>query len=674
VTVRGPAAPPGRQPALDGLRALAILVVVAYHARVPAIAGGYIGVDVFFVLSGYLITGILLREHAATGTISIADFYARRARRLLPALSLMLLATSAVAWTAFHDARFRQSVGTQTFTSSLFIQNIYLIWSKQDYFAEATAPSPLTHTWSLSVEEQFYLFWPLLMIVTLGYAKRRSAAWPVPLVVVLLCVLSFISAQVSRAAPTVAFYSPLSRIGEVGVGALIAWWLVRGDLPKTSGLAAWAGVAGVLGAAVLFDQQSIATPWQFVLPVVSGGVIIIAASAAPRSIVPRTLSSTPLTWIGERSYGWYLWHFPALVMTRELFPNSSTAVAVAAGGSLLAAHLSYRLVETPIRRQTLSIVSTTRRTLLAGMSCVTLMAGFGLTVRDYASRQVVDGGFQRWLHARCAQSPRRELGLGAVCEVGSQDPTAKRILLWGDSHARHFAPLVDSLGKALGFRATVRWLGGCAPLFSPLPMLIANPEKCRRTNDSIFTVLTKKATPFAGVVLAARWSFYFGMPPRDSSRLANFYSRLGDWDTASVRRLTGHVAERTVARLGSVGVPVLVLAQVPEWRHAGDQCGTAPYHACADSESILEQFDRGSVSALRRATGANANARLALLGQLFCHAGRCGPERNGENVYFDANHLTVSGALGLTGDLRCAFEDLLASSRRLAGACPVLAR
>jgi peptidoglycan/LPS O-acetylase OafA/YrhL len=340
------------RPDIEGLRAVAVILVVLDHVfGTPT--GGFIGVDVFFVISGFLITGLLLREHERTGTISFAGFYARRAKRILPAAGVVLVVTVAASYVVYFGVRSTQ-VLWDGLASLLFVQNWHLIRSGTDYFAAGGASSPLQHFWSLSVEEQFYIIWPWVIIAVLAWAVRRGAAKrrAILVVVSLAIALSFgWSVWESYATPAWSYFSLESRAWELGVGALIA---ILGPRLKAlrAGARPWmflAGFAAILGSAFLITPATpFPGPWG-AIPVAGTGLILIAGeTASGRWMWPLT---NPVSrYLGRISFSIYLWHYPVVILLTSLSPRSPLLVnLVALAATLLLSVLSYGLIEKPFR-------------------------------------------------------------------------------------------------------------------------------------------------------------------------------------------------------------------------------------------------------------------------------------------------------------------------------------
>jgi peptidoglycan/LPS O-acetylase OafA/YrhL len=348
---------------IQGLRAVAVLLVVLAHAGVRFLEGGFVGVDVFFVLSGFLITGLLLAEARKNGSVSLLDFYVRRARRILPAAALTLLVTDVAAFLILNFVRADEAVRDSLWAAG-FASNLRFAARGVDYFAQGDPPSPMLHFWSLSVEEQFYFVWPLLLSIALfgvAVGRRRRAGAPrerhLLVVVVALAAVSFVfSIQLTATQPVAAYFSPWTRAWELGLGATLAVCAATlGRTPAAVKLVlGWAGLTAIALAAVVFSE---ATPFPgsaALLPTVGTALAIVAGMGGrnPRLGVARLLALRPMLIVGDRSYAFYLWHWPVLILAGAYVGEelSVSAKLLLMLGAFLLSCVSYALVENPIRR------------------------------------------------------------------------------------------------------------------------------------------------------------------------------------------------------------------------------------------------------------------------------------------------------------------------------------
>ncbi|MFC3688050.1 acyltransferase family protein [Aquipuribacter hungaricus] len=531
-----PAAVDSRRGDVEGLRAVAVVVVVLFHAGVPGLYGGYVGVDVFFVLSGFLITGLLLAEVRRTGTVSLRGFWARRARRLLPLATLVSLVTLAASWLLLTPLEVRQ-VARDAVWSGLFAMNLLLARDGVDYLAD-DAESPYQHYWSLGVEEQFYVVWPVavVLLVLVGglLARRRGRPAPrgrgtgdLPVLLVPLTVVAVLASfawgvwQTAQSQP-LAYFEPWSRGWELGVGALLAI-----AAPALAGLpgrvreaAAVVGLAAVLLAALVLDEGTPFPGTAALLPVL-GTAAVVAAGTGGTTRLGALLGTAPMRTLGRLSYGWYLWHWPVLV----LGPRALGGDPGLAGRLLLSlvalglAWTTYALLEDPVRRHAL-LVRDPARSLAVGALCVALAAGTGTVsaalvpeVRGTAApvapvataeaEQVQVGALdEAGVREAVAQAEQLQ-GLpanldpvledaqddaararsedriscmvavehedvsrepGGSCVFGSHPDGATTVVLTGDSHAYQWYPAMSQVAERRGWRLVVMTKAGC-PLY-----------------------------------------------------------------------------------------------------------------------------------------------------------------------------------------------------------------
>ena len=477
---------------VQGLRAVAVLLVALAHAGVSFLAGGFVGVDVFFVLSGFLITGLLLAEAQATRSVSLVQFYVRRARRILPAAALTLVVTDIAAFFLLNLVRARTAVH-DSLGAAAFAANFRYAARGVDYFARSEPPSPLLHFWSLSVEEQFYFVWPLLLSVALlgVFARQVLHTRRLLVAVVLLSVASFAwSVHATAAVPAAAYFSPFTRAWELGAGAAIAVaapWLGRLPVPART-VAGWLGLAAIGFAAVVF---SAATPFPgaaALVPVLGAALVIVAGlgEGSSRLAAGRLLALRPLGFVGDRSYSFYLWHWPVLILAVEYeggaLPLGVKLVLVV--GAFLLSCVTFALVEDPIRKGT----RTVRRT--------------GLVV-----------------------------ALSAAAVAGA----ASAALAGIDREQARFEQRYDSsLGSARLVSATVDWRASSGSVLAPV---VAAVEAARR-NDPIPTPLSPPIDDLA------QYSAAVGPPSAciahdSSARVTEKICRVGDVSSSKVIVIMG---------------------------------------------------------------------------------------------------------------------------------------
>jgi peptidoglycan/LPS O-acetylase OafA/YrhL len=368
---------------IQGLRAVAVLLVVVAHAGIGFVSGGFIGVEVFFVVSGFLITGLLLSEARRSGSVSLLGFYVRRARRILPAATLTLVATDIVAYVLVNFVRAHETVDDSLHAAG-FAANFHFATSGLDYFAQGEPPSPLLHYWSLSVEEQFYFVWPLLLSLTLfGMAwilgrTARSHERRLLSVIGTLTALSLgYSVYLTATSPITAYYSPFTRAWELGLGAILA--VATAALTRLPGpvkvVLGWFGIAAIAVAAIVFSDSTPFPGTAALLPTLGTACAIVAGMGdrISRLGIGRWLGLRPMSVIGDRSYAFYLWHWPVLILAAAYAGHalSLTVKFELVAGAFLLSCVSYALVENPIRRRVRSRSSTVAVVLV----CAGVFAG-----------------------------------------------------------------------------------------------------------------------------------------------------------------------------------------------------------------------------------------------------------------------------------------------------------
>ncbi len=349
------AKPPVRRfrPDIQGLRAIAILLVVLYHAHVPGIRGGYVGVDVFFVISGYLITSQLVREVAKSGRLSLTRFYLKRVRRLLPSAVIVIVGTLGVAW-AFAPPLLSKSLSVDGIFAALYTLNYRLAVEGINYQNAGAAPSAFQHFWSLGVEEQFYLFWPLLIVFAVMLTRRW---WQDLLPVFLLAVIVvslYISQYLLAADAPMSYFSVESRAWEFGVGAIVA--LAAEMLARMRpNIRLWISLSGL--AAIIFSGFFYTDATQFpgihALVPVLGTALVISAGCGTRIRSEAILDNRVMQWLGTVSYPWYLWHWPILILAPYIWPQVTFTWIVNLGlmvFALLLAAATYYVLELPVRK------------------------------------------------------------------------------------------------------------------------------------------------------------------------------------------------------------------------------------------------------------------------------------------------------------------------------------
>ena len=367
------------RPDIEGMRAIAVGLVLLFHGYGKPFTGGFVGVDVFFVISGFLITSLLLHEQIKDGRISIGRFYARRVRRILPASALTVLATIVAAYYLLGFISGNEVASDAKWTA-VFAANIHFALVGTDYLGSQLPPSPLQHMWSLGVEEQFYLIWPglfLLLAVIVRLSRRRNVlhVLAASLLVVIGASLAWSVIQTSSNA-TWAYFSPLTRAWELALGALIA--VIGPTISRVPNrwvyqVAALLGLAGIIVSALTLTPSMPYPGWAVTIPVVGTALLIGAGCGNPQTVIGRALSVRPMQWLGARSYSLYLWHWPILMIAAQYaghhlstWQNSGLLL-----GAVAASAITFRLVENPVRNSRV-LKSRTGLTLAIGVVLILL--------------------------------------------------------------------------------------------------------------------------------------------------------------------------------------------------------------------------------------------------------------------------------------------------------------
>jgi peptidoglycan/LPS O-acetylase OafA/YrhL len=481
------------------LRAVAVVLVLLEHAGVALVSGGFIGVDVFFVLSGFLITGLMLKEIETTGRISLLQFYARRARRLLPAGTLVLSLTVIASYLWLGGAR-ADRVAEDARWSALFASNFRFIQQGTDYLDAQLPPSPLQHFWSLAVEEQFYAVWPLLMMLVALAFKRFALRLRLAVALGVIIVASMAwSIHQTSVDGTAAYFSPFPRACELAAGALLAVclpWLPR--IPRKIGVvASWSGLAAILIVAITFDANTVFPGYAVALPVLGAVLAVAGGSIAPGGGAERLLKLQPFQQIGKLSYSLYLWHWPILVIAagragRELSVQENFLLCL---GALGVSALTYTFVENPVRNAEALKQRTPFASIAVGAALV--VVAFGLSTWFIQTQSTpgeaiaADAQVQQFpieedvLSAVAAgvsisdwpdQPPRianlayskgcnvtRADTTSSACEFG--DPNGSTVaVVYGDSHAAMWVPALDAIGKQSSIKFIQLTKPGCPAL------------------------------------------------------------------------------------------------------------------------------------------------------------------------------------------------------------------
>ena len=573
---------------MEGLRAVAVVAVLLYHAGVPSVGGGYVGVDVFFVISGFLITGLLLRELEKTGTLHLARFYSRRAKRLLPLTVVVLAFVVALSWLLFDPVRMDET-SFGVVAAGLYVMNWLLAVEAADYFAAGLQASPVQHFWTLAVEEQFYLVWPALLFGVGWWCSRTGRGLRPTLAVVLggfaAASLAY-SAHLTQAEAGAAYFSTLTRGWELALGGLLALAPASalGRVPGwAAGALAWTGLAAIAFAAHRFGDDTLFPGTAALIPTLGTVALIAAGSGTWQAASPsRLLALGPVRHVGRISYSWYLWHWPPLVFAAELWGKLSPVEGLAVlAVSYLPAVLAHRFVERPFLHAR-ELTRYPRKALALGGACTVASVALGgllfaLTpiVPEAPENRVAGAAALRdghriqkgaeAVHPTPREAEKKEnrprmyadgchLDLpeteSPACVYGN--PSSERtVVLFGDSHAMQWFPALDELAKQHDWRLLGFSKSACPPARISVYSAGLRREyrECEEWREGTLRRIVQKENP--DLIVTSMLNRYRAR--EDGKGL--------DRDASNQAVVEGYVS--TLEKLRSSGAPVAVIEDVP---------------------------------------------------------------------------------------------------------------
>lgn len=657
------------RPEIDGLRALAVLPVMLFHAGFALFSGGFVGVDIFFVISGYLITAIILAELQA-GRFSLVNFYERRARRILPALCVMMLVCVPLAW-HWLDPQDLKSFAKSLIAVPLFSSNI-LFWRETGYFDTGVELKPLLHTWTLAVEEQYYVLFPLLLMAGWKLGRR----WIVPVLAVLALVSLALAQRGAAADSSAAFYLLHARAWELLVGSFIAFYHVRrppvADAPATASqqLGALAGLVLIGYGVFSFDHSTVFPGLNALVPTLGAALIILFAHR--QTWIGRLLASRPLVAIGLISYSAYLWHQPVFAFARNssLVAPAPLVMAALTALSLVLAWLSWRFVERAFRdRQRVSRGQIFRYGALASVMFMGLGAS-GFLSNGFANRFNVDPAVMSAFEDPDIRSAcdinydGKGWGID-FCFFGTPKAQAStQVAVFGDSHSEALLPAFDSAGKRLGVNIAHLGVGGCPPLLG-VDVVVGNygPGACADLAQRQYDYVKRNA--IKKVILVSRWTLYTD-GDYDHQRMTGYFLVNDQSQVRSKqasRAVFAKALETTIDAYRALGAQVLVVAQVPQqlanpknlyYRLARETAETqaqklATINALSVSLDKHEQLQHYTRQ-LFEMDNQQQRIRLVSLDDALCQGQTCliGDQ---DSYYKDYNHLSAKGVARVSGEI-----------------------
>lgn len=667
------------RPDVEGLRAIAILPVLAFHAGLPLATGGFVGVDIFFVISGFLICGLMAGEIEKSGRLRLARFYARRARRILPSAATVLVVGAIAAWAILPPLDW-QNVSRELVPASLYVANWHFISNSTDYLAPTSENSPFLHFWSLAVEEQFYLVWPGLFALVAVLFRRRlpDTTSPLRAIKVLMALATIASFAIgvwqTSAGSSAAYMGTVGRAWEFGVGACLVLTLPAlmqsRVVRRFSSVIGWPGLIAIGIAVVLFDRSTPFPGTAALLPVLGTAAILLsgAVEPAPRGSVSRLLSRPVFRSIGKLSFAWYLWHWPVLIFGEALLDWDQTwQKAVLVFGSAIPAYLSLRLIENPIRLSSF-ISKRTSVSLAIGVAATVLAMSSGLWLGKVelpsasassttATPLTFDDVFGNGPNSHRnsgpvtpdpvqanADTPPLECLLGFKVETGPEcwrgTPGGRTVVVFGDSHAHQLMPTVENIADKHGWSILVLTKVGCPGA--------SIPPKNDGSWFSYKDCLNWRKAAFDRI-LQVKPAMVF--TTSRSNYIADQKELLDSWNT-------------TFAKFRSADIPVVYLVDTPFPDPAPTPCMSGSlndWSACSFPKS--EALHRDPV-----VDEANAQREPGVTVVDFtpylCPEQRCPAARGGALFYNHETHLTTT-VMRLLGPV---LEDDLEKANLLDGA------
>lgn len=656
---------------VDGLRAVAVLPVILYHAGISTFSGGYVGVDIFFVISGYLITGIISAE-IAEGTFTVSNFYVRRIKRIFPALYFMIFVSVILSGFLLLPEHFR-NFGKSVIATVFFSSNFFF-WKQSGYFDEAAETKPLLHTWSLGVEEQFYIIFPLFLLFL--YKNRQNIKLAVAAVFAVSLALGIF---LTYRKPEMSFYLLPTRAWELMLGAMLSLGVFRKVENRYAADAVSLLGAAMIAASVMFFNTATPFPgYSALLPCVGAALIIYAGEG---SILGRVLSFRPLVFIGLLSYALYLWHWVFFsfrnyyknIAGDAFFMDNLFIIAV----TFLFAIVSYYFVEHPIRRKKFPVPPKLFRISAAVMLLFTIIGTVvyktdGMPFRMPDSVNVVtDVKESRYRSTDCYYRDPMKADIDNLCRMGDKKnkPT---FIIWGDSHALSLTDGMDKYARANGITGVFAGKSACPPLRLVRILINDVPTNCRQFNDIIFKDVASDKD-MKNVFLVGRWEVYSGKPTLGND--AGSVMTLDDGITKNViednnLKVFEESLVRTIGSLERAGKNVYFVMDVPEVPYdVPSEMGKIEYfkHVFPALTSFVTsalpyshyQERNELVFQVLEKVKSKTNVKVVDIQDILCKDGECKLTEGGKSLYADDDHLSVFGSEYVIGQAGTILDDIL---------------
>jgi len=615
-------------PALDGVRALAVAGVVTYHVGADWLPGGFLGVDLFFVLSGFLITGILLGQVDRSGGIAFAQFFTRRARRLLPALYLMLIAVC--GWAFFVAAP--EEIGDlrgAALAALFYVANWFFILTGQSYFADMQGPSPVEHTWSLSIEEQFYLVWPLLLLLLIRKASPRVIA--VVIAVLIVVSVALMAWTYDAGDPSVAYFGTFTRIHELLVGALLAWLVHRGlSLPAHMRRTGWVALVGVLAMmATVSDMSSFYyRGGSLIFSALVAWLLLSLGSPSSANGPARLFALRPLVWIGLISYGIYLWHWPLILWLTPVRTglDDLALAALRIGLTVIVAAASYYVIERPIRRGSIGGFALTPKRLAVIVPAA--MAVMALLIVGSTARAT-------------APSVEPDETVAPTQVMGATSADAPVVAFAGDSIPKELMPALETEAADRGWGVVPLSFGGCSITGDYQVDLVGDRFTWSKRCSEGFADLQSKAVSDFDPDVVVWYSNRERFPVKIGEQV------LMPGTPEHTARLDAALDE-AYERFTRGGASIAIVLPVPKAPPVRGTCAAGPDASpdCALDEAYYASFADLTAAFERLAAAHPGRVTLVRIDDLLCPGGRDCPllERDGEPVRPDGIHFSEPGA------------------------------
>ncbi len=650
---------------IDGLRAIAVISVILFHADIGIFSGGFVGVDVFFVISGFLISSIILKE-SQQGNFSLIRFYERRLRRIFPALFFMLLCVTLVASFLLLPPDLKD-YGQSVSATTLSVANVFFWW-ETGYFESHSAFKPLLHAWSLGVEEQFYIFFPVFVAALFLFQLQKR--------LIFICTVLFLgslaaSVLLTPSYPEFSFFLPFTRAWQLLLGTFLALNIFPGMSNKIlRHVLSFIGGVCILGSVLFFSEKTVFPGLSALIPSI-GAALLIYSGMHGQGFLNKAMSTRPLVITGLISYSLYLWHWPLFALLRyyRYEPLNYTEIGAVIVLSFLIAFLSWKYVEKPFRGQDSRI---SNRALFIG-SFAAILVSFSIGVVFHIAQglpQRFDESVARALHAKHQNNPLHSNCLleGQSDALPAETPCIfgdlskpYTFVIWGDSQADHLVPGLDYYARKSNLSGRQITKAGCPPLIGALKVDSKNLPRhdCRRFNEHALDFIVS-SDRIKTVILSARWALYaennvigIGAGPNNNHYLIDDVSTVHNRKNS--KRVFSTSLSMTIERLSQSGKQIIISGQTPELSFnvpdclARAQAGFFPTKTCQKSlfSDIKKrsQFVHDAFDSIRR---QHENIALVMPERLLCDDLSCALETSVGPVYSDDNHLSVEGSKVVT--------------------------